>query len=120
MNWSCFSFDYRLELPGMMSVLVRIEGRKEAAMSLLLPSQWKEQLDVLNRIRTVHGSTALEGNPLSESQIADFLGARSALIPRGGNSDKYLMRIPRRTGSGPGSGPADRRFPFKTFFTCTT
>lgn len=79
MDWLCFDFDYRLELPGMMSVLVRIEGRKEAAMSLLLPLEWKEQLDVLNRIRTIHGSTALEGNPLSEAQIADFLGGKLGL-----------------------------------------
>ena len=79
MDWLRFSFDYRLELPGMTSFLVRIEGRKEAAMSLLLPSEWKEQLDVLNRIRTIHGSTALEGNPLSEAQIADFLGGKVGL-----------------------------------------
>ena len=82
-DWSRFTFDYRSQLPGMMSVLVRIEGRKEAAMSLLLPSEWKEQLDVLNRIRTVHGSTALEGNPLSESQIADFLGGKAGLDSEG-------------------------------------
>ncbi len=82
-DWSCFSFDYRLELPGMTPMLVRIEGRKEAAMSLLLPAKWKEQLDVLNRIRTIHGSTALEGNPLSESQIADFLDGREGLDPEG-------------------------------------
>ena len=42
-------------------------------MSLLLPSEWKEQLDVLNRIRTVHGTTALEGNPISPSSIAELL-----------------------------------------------
>ena len=83
MDWSSFDFDYRLELPGMMAFLVRIEGRREAAMSLLLPSEWKEQLDVLNRIRTVHGSTALEGNPLSESQIADFLAGRACLDSEG-------------------------------------
>jgi len=83
MDWSRFGFDYSLQLPGMMAFLVRIEGRKEAAMSLLLPSEWKEQLDVLNRIRTVHGSTALEGNPLSESQIADFLGGKANLDAEG-------------------------------------
>ena len=83
MDWSRFSFNYRLQLSGMMAFLVRIEGRKEAAMSLLLPSEWKEQLDVLNRIRTVHGSTALEGNTLSESQIADFLGGKAGLDSEG-------------------------------------
>lgn len=109
MNWSCFSFDYRLELPGMMSVLVRIEGRKEAAMSLLLPSEWKDQLDVLNRIRTVHGSTALEGNPLSESQIADFLGGKVGLDSEGRefrqilNADTAQNWV--RTRFGPGRPP---------------
>ena len=83
MDWSSFRFDYRLELPGMMSFLVRIEGRREAAMSLLLPSEWKDRLDMLNRIRTVHGSTALEGNPLSESRVADFLAGTAGLDAEG-------------------------------------
>ena len=73
MDWSRFSFDYRLDLPTMMAVLVRIEGRKEAAMSLLLPSDWKDQLDVLNRIRTVRGTTALEGNTISQKWIEEIL-----------------------------------------------
>lgn len=83
MDCSRFGFDYRLELQEMMSFLVRIEGRREAAMSLLLPSDWKDQLDVLNRIRTIHGSTALEGNPLSESQVSDFLAGKAGLDAEG-------------------------------------
>lgn len=83
MNWNCFNFDYQLDFPDMMAFLIRIEGRKEAAMSLLLPSDWKEQLDVLNRIRTIHGSTALEGNPLSESNVADFLAGKIGLDSEG-------------------------------------
>ncbi|MYE17120.1 MAG: Fic family protein [Gemmatimonadetes bacterium] len=106
MDWLRFGFDYRLDLPGMMSVLVRIEGRKEAAMSLLLPSEWKEQLDVLNRIRTIHGSTALEGNPLSEAQIADFLGGKLGLDVEGRevrqiqNADIAQDWVRRRFGPG--------------------
>lgn len=83
MNWDCFDFDYQLDSPKMVAFLIRIEGRKEAAMSLLLPSEWKEQLDVLNRIRTIHGSTALEGNPLSESNVADFLAGKIGLDSEG-------------------------------------
>ncbi len=64
-----------------MPLLIQIEGRKEAAMSLLLPSEWKERLDLLNRIRTIHGSTALEGNPLSETQIGRFLEGKIGLDP---------------------------------------
>lgn len=109
MDWSCFGFDYRMELPEIMSFLVRIEGRREAAMSLLIPSEWKEQLDVLNRIRTVHGSTALEGNPLSESQIAEFLGGKAGLDSEGRefrqilNADVAQNWV--RTRFGPGRPP---------------
>ena len=81
MDWSRFGFDYRLELPGIMSFLVGIEGRREAAMSLLLPSKWKQQLDVLNRIRTVRGTTALEGNTLSEDWIEQILANLSDQPP---------------------------------------
>ena len=83
MDWDRFTFDYRLDFPEMTGFLIRIEGRREAAMSLLLPSEWKEQLDVLNRIRTIHGSTALEGNPLSESRVADFFAGKIGLDSEG-------------------------------------
>ena len=81
MDWSRFSFQYLLDLKGFMRLLIRIEGRKEAAMSLLLPSEWKERLDLLNRIRTIHGSTALEGNPLSETQVGRFLEGKAKRDP---------------------------------------
>ena len=81
MDWLRFSFEYLLDLKGFMRLLIRIEGRKEAAMSLLLPSEWKERLDLLNRIRTIHGSTALEGNPLSETQVGRFLEGKAELDP---------------------------------------
>ena len=81
MDWSRFSFDYRLDLKGFMRLLIQIEGRKEAAMSLLLPSEWKERLDLLNRVRTIHGSTALEGNALSETQVGQFLEGKIGLDP---------------------------------------
>ena len=39
----------------------------------MLPPDWRDQLDRLNRVRAVHGTTALEGNPLSEEQVAESL-----------------------------------------------
>ena len=81
MDWSRFNFGYRLDLSGFLPLLIQIEGRKEAAMSLYLPSEWKEGLDLLNRIRTIHGSTALEGNPLSETQVGQFLEGKIGLDP---------------------------------------
>ena len=46
----------------------------------MLPPDWKTQLDRLNRVRAVHGTTALEGNPLSEAEVSrqmDLLASSS-------------------------------------------
>lgn len=70
MDWSKFTFDYRLVLSDLYADFVAIEASKEAAKNLVLPPDWREQLDRLNRIRAVHGTTALEGNPLSEAEVS--------------------------------------------------
>ena len=69
MDWRRFTFDYRLDTTPLGSDLIRIEASREAAHNLVLPPHWREQLDRLNRIRAVHGTTALEGNPLSEDEV---------------------------------------------------
>lgn len=69
MDWDRFRFDYRLRLDDLRSDLIRIEAYKEAALNLVLPPDWRTQLDRLNRVRAVHGTTALEGNPLSETEV---------------------------------------------------
>ncbi|MCY4212546.1 MAG: Fic family protein [Gammaproteobacteria bacterium] len=38
---------------------------------MVLPTDWKDQLDRLNRVLSVHGTTALEGNPLSEAEVEE-------------------------------------------------
>src|SRR6266849_2803284 len=70
MNWERFTFQFRLEARDLTAELISIEAYKEAAMNLILPSDWREQLDKLNRVRAVHGTTALEGNPLSEAEVS--------------------------------------------------
>src|SRR5687768_16943326 len=70
MDWDRFSFEYRLEGPGLSPDLVKIEAYKEAALNLVLPPAWRDQLDRLNRVRAVYGTTALEGNPLSEKEVS--------------------------------------------------
>jgi len=69
-NWDRFSFDFKFSWERLFSLLVDIESYKEAALNLVLPPDWKEKLDRLNRVRAVHGTTALEGNPLSESEVS--------------------------------------------------
>ena len=71
MDWSRFSFDYRIDTKSLP--LISIEAYKEAALNLILPPEWSTQLDRLNRMRAVHGTTALEGNPLSEAEVSRLI-----------------------------------------------
>lgn len=74
-SWNRFRFDYRLNLSSttLLQSLVTIEAYKEAALNLVMPASWRIQLDRLNRVRAVHGTTAIEGNPLSEAEVAGQL-----------------------------------------------
>lgn len=78
MDWKAFGFEYRLDqVADLTPQIIAIEASKEAALSLILPPDWREQLDKLNRVRAVYGTTALEGNPLPEEEVSrqlDLLG----------------------------------------------
>ena len=68
--WEEFSFGYRLDGNGLAGPLIVIEAHRQAADNLILAPEWRAQLDRLNRVRAVHGTTALEGNPLSEAEVS--------------------------------------------------
>ena len=70
MDWERFSFEYQLNTQDLFRDLVSIEAYKEASLNLVFPQEWQNQLDRLNRVRAVHGTTAIEGNPLSEAEVA--------------------------------------------------
>ncbi|MCY3788674.1 MAG: Fic family protein [Gemmatimonadetes bacterium] len=70
MDWEKFSFEYQLNDRNLFRDLVSIEAYKEASLNLVFPQEWQNQLDRLNRVRAVHGTTAIEGNPLSEAEVA--------------------------------------------------
>ena len=70
MDWEGFSFEYQLNDRDFFRDLVSIEAYKEASLNLVFPQEWQNQLDRLNRVRAVHGTTAIEGNPLSEAEVA--------------------------------------------------
>jgi len=55
---------------GISEQIITIEAYRLTAMNLVLSPNWREQLDRLNRIRAVYGTTALEGNPLSEAEVS--------------------------------------------------
>lgn len=83
--WEEFCFDYRLEAGLLSNALINIEALRLSADSLVLAPEWREGLDRLNRVRAVHGSTALEGNPLSEHEVDSqiLLADRQAEVPAG-------------------------------------
>lgn len=68
--WERFRFEYHLDMTGLTARLISIEAHRQAADHLILAPEWKDQLDRLNRVRAVHGTTALEGNPLSEAEVS--------------------------------------------------
>ena len=94
MDWQRFSFEYRLRLDDLIPGLIQIEASREAALNLVLPPDWKAQLDRLNRVRAVHGTTALEGNPLSEAEVGQQMDAlaSSSTPPSGQSSDQRQVR----------------------------
>ena len=76
MDWQKFSFEFELDNDQLLIAdVIQIEAYKEAALNLVLPPTWSSQLDRLNRIRAVHGTTALEGNPLSEAEVSQQIDA---------------------------------------------
>jgi Fic family protein len=92
MDWEKFIYDYRLDLTAktLLRHLITIEAYKEAAVNLVLPPDWRIQLDRLNRVRAVYGTTALEGNPLSEAEVShqmDILDQEG-----GGRASKNLTK----------------------------
>ena len=70
MDWDDFAFDYELNTDGILSDVISIEAHRQSVQNLILPPDWRNQLDQLNRVRAVHGTTALEGNPLSEAEVS--------------------------------------------------
>ena len=68
--WDGFSFEYFVDYTNLRDSLIGIEAHKQAADKLILAPEWNVQLDKLNIVKAVHGTTALEGNPLSEAEVA--------------------------------------------------
>jgi len=77
MDWKKFAYEYRFDPTEaiLLSQIINIEAYKEASLNLVLPPEWRQQLDKLNRVRQVHGTTALEGNPLSEAEVSHQIDA---------------------------------------------
>lgn len=83
MDWRHFRFDWRLRAEALWEVLIDIEAHRRAASLLTLPPDWRRELDRLNRVRAIHGTTALEGNPLTEAEVRQQLDLAAAETAEG-------------------------------------
>ncbi len=70
MNWSTFRFDLHCDAGAFRDDLLHIEANRLALSRLHLPQEWKTDLQKLYIVRAVHGTTAIEGNPLSEQEVS--------------------------------------------------
>jgi Fic family protein len=94
MDWGLFAYDHQLNVEDhIIPTIIRIEAYKEAALNLVLPPDWLEQLNKLNRVRAVYGTTALEGNPLSEAEVSRQMEALEAPPPDASRTTKEQLQI---------------------------
>lgn len=77
MDWDKFSFTFYLS-QDFRKVLISIDACRQTVEWILIPNAWKTELNRLNRIRSIHGTTAIEGNLMSEDQVRDFLERESS------------------------------------------
>ena len=69
-NWDAFKFELRHEGSKLRDDLVNLEAYRLSVNRLILPQEWKQDLQRLYIVRAVHGTTAIEGNPLTEAEVS--------------------------------------------------
>ena len=69
-TWDKFQFSLLFRSEAVRDELLNIEAYRLSLSKLHLPSDWRSDLQHLHIVRSVHGTTAIEGNPLTEDQIA--------------------------------------------------
>ena len=69
-DWRSFRFELRFNGDRLRDDIVNIEAYRLSLGKLILPQNWREDLQKLHIVRSVHGTTAIEGNPLSEEEVS--------------------------------------------------
>jgi Fic family protein len=69
-DWESFQFDINYKSDKLRDDLINIEAFRLSLNKLILPEEWVRDLQKLHIVRSVHGTTAIEGNPLSEEEVA--------------------------------------------------
>lgn len=69
-DWPSFRFGLRFDRDRLRDGIIDIEAHRLSLGKLILPQHWREDLQKLHIVRSVHGTTAIEGNPLTEDQVS--------------------------------------------------
>lgn len=72
-DWDTFQFTVRVDASMLRQLVIEMEAYRLAIQRQPVPPEWAEDLRHLNIVRAVHGTTAIEGNPLSEQEVAKAL-----------------------------------------------
>jgi Fic family protein len=72
-NWDAFDFTLHFSSSLLQEDLINIEAYRLSLHRLHLPPEWRQELQKLYIVRAVHGTTAIEGNPLSEQEVSKQL-----------------------------------------------
>lgn len=104
-DWTGFRFEARFEHTAVERELLNIEPYRLSLNKLLLPQEWKRDLQNLYIVRSVHGTTAIEGNPLDEEEVGrQLLGsarpARDQVHRQTENARNAFMWIEKNAGMG--------------------
>jgi len=63
----------RVDFERLRDLLLEIEAHRISLSRLRIFRDWREELHRLNIIRTIYGTTALEGSELSEEEVAEVI-----------------------------------------------
>ena len=69
-DWRSFRFELRFDRDRLRDEIINIEAYRLSLSKLILPQEWQADLQNLHIVRSVHGTTAIEGNPLTQDEVS--------------------------------------------------
>jgi Fic family protein len=89
-RWN-INFDYRIDINNeIVECLIQAESHRRITARIPLPPKMAEEIDKINIIRQIKGTTGLEGNPLTEQEIEKIVNASDEGIETSNTFDKEV------------------------------
>ena len=72
-SWE-INFDYKISMDReVYECIVTLEAHRMVTSKIPLPPNIAKKVDRLNIVRQIKGTTGLEGNPLTEKEVANII-----------------------------------------------